>query len=144
MFSLKRAGSREFESYQSLVRDVQKKKKVVQLGAPLVERHERHRETVDLFATWMGLELIPEPTKDKSKGRLYRAFLSLLDPRQPERKCSFLLNVASDGHYQVSDCDPAVADLERLVLELNQADDLSKFFSEMRARFKAILNPTSA
>ncbi|CAN7997039.1 unnamed protein product [Ixodes pacificus] len=185
--------SREFESYQSLARDVQKKKEeieqmqqavveeqrhvqqleaqnrssrkklqtlsdacakkqvllqshteVVQLGAPLAECHERHRETVNLFATWMGLELIPEPTKDKSKRRPYRAFLSLLDPRQPERKCSFLLNVAGDGRYQVSECDPAVADLEQLVLELNQADNLSKFFSEMRARFKAILNPTSA
>lgn len=185
--------SREFESYQSLARDVQKKKEeieqmqqavveeqrhvqqleaqnrssrkklqalsdacakkqvllqshteVVQLGASLAERHEQHQETVNLFATWMGLELIPEPTKDKSKGWPYRAFLSLLDPRQPERKCSFLLNIAGDGRYQVSDCNPAVTDLERLVLELNRADDLSKFFSEMRARFKAILNPTSA
>ncbi|CAN7947242.1 unnamed protein product, partial [Ixodes hexagonus] len=117
---------------------------VVLLQAPLRERHEQHLETVNLFSTWMGLELKPEQTQDKSEGQPYRAFLSLLDPSQPERTCSFLLSVDSDRLYHVSDCDPPVADLEQLVLELNQADNLSRFFYEMRCRFKAIVTSAPA
>ncbi|KAL3219487.1 hypothetical protein MRX96_005779 [Rhipicephalus microplus] len=87
-----------------------------------------------------GLQLIRIP------GRGYRICLTLLDPRQPQRCCSLLLLLDSEGKYKALECEPALASLDELVTELRQTCNLTQFVHRLRQEFKKLLlaHPPSA
>lgn len=90
--------------------------------------------SLDLFAKWAGLRLIPIP------GRGYQICLTLLDSRQPHRCCSLLLGIDSrKSSYIVSECNPALPDLDALVDQLRRTGKLGRFVQSLRQRFKSLL-----
>lgn len=90
--------------------------------------------SLDLFAKWAGLRLIPIP------GRGYQICLTLLDSRQPHRCCSLLLGIDSGkSSYIVSECNPALPDLDALVDQLRRTGKLGRFVRSLRQRFKSLL-----
>nr|XP_054933542.1 kinetochore protein Spc25-like isoform X2 [Dermacentor andersoni] len=72
-------------------------------------------------------------------GRGYRICLTLLDPRQPQRCCSLLLGLDSEGKYRVSECEPTLASLDGLLKELRRTCNLLQFVRHVRQQFKNLL-----
>lgn len=101
--------------------------------APLQKIWPSLEQSLDLFAKWAGLRLILVP------GQGYRICLTLLDPRQPHKCCSFLLGIDSKKSYIVSECSPAVPNLDALVDQLRQTCELSRFVWNLRQHFKMLL-----
>ncbi|XP_054933544.1 uncharacterized protein [Dermacentor andersoni] len=88
---------------------------------------------VDLAVKWAGLQVVLIP------GRGYRICLTLLDPRQPQRCCSLLLGLDSEGKYRVSECEPTLASLDGLLKELRRTCNLLQFVRHVRQQFKNLL-----
>lgn len=87
----------------------------------------------DLAVKWAGLQVVLIP------GHGYRICLTLLDPRQPQRCCSLLLGLDSEGKYRVSECEPALASLDGLLKELRRTCNLLHFVRHVRQQFKNLL-----
>lgn len=105
-----------------------------QVCAPLQKMLPSLEHSLGLFAKWAGLRLIPIP------GRGYQICLTLLDSRQPHRCCSLLLGIGSGkSSYAVSECNPALPDLDALVDQLRQTRELGRFVRSLRQRFKSLL-----
>lgn len=88
---------------------------------------------VDLAAKWAGLQVISTP------GHGYRICFTLLDPRQPQRCCSLLLALDSEGKYKVFNCEPALASLDGPLTELRETCNLVQFVLHIRQQFKDLL-----
>lgn len=104
-----------------------------QVCAPLQKILPSLKHSLDLFAKWAGLQLIPVP------GRGYRICLTLLDSRQPHRCCSLLLGIDSERRYVVSECSPALPNLDALVDQLRKTRELGHFVRSLRRHFKSLL-----
>lgn len=105
-----------------------------QVCAPLQKILPSLEHSLDLFAKWAGLRLILVP------GRGYQICLTLLDSRQPHRRCSLLLGIGSEkSSYAVSECNPALPDLDALVDQLRRTRELGRFVRSLRHRFKSLL-----
>lgn len=113
----------------------------------LLERHTRAAQvcaslkkimpslerSLDLFAKKAGLRLILVPERG------CRICLTLLDSRQPHRCCSLLLGIDSEGRYIVSECSPALPNLDALVDQLRKTRELGHFVRSLRRHFKSLL-----
>jgi Chromosome segregation protein Spc25 len=73
-----------------------------------------------------------------------RSFIfTCLKPDDPNRQCSFVLQVDYDDKYEVASCEPSVdAAVVRDVTErLNQADDMSYLVHRMRKFWRSSFPP---
>ena len=76
-----------------------------------------------------------------------RFFFQGLDKKERDRQCTFLLSTSPDDLYLVEDCQPPVPQeqLTELVDELNESEDLGKFFQGLRSVWSlTILEETNA
>lgn len=91
------------------------------------------KRSLDLLVKWAGLQLIPV------LGRGYRLCLTLLDRQQPDRCCSLLLGLDSEGNYEASECEPALDNLNGLLAELRRTRNLTHFVKLLRQQFRGLL-----
>uniref|UniRef100_A0A6M2CTY9 Kinetochore protein SPC25 n=1 Tax=Rhipicephalus microplus TaxID=6941 RepID=A0A6M2CTY9_RHIMP len=138
---------RDVEHMTALADICDKKQKRLELHTLAIQLHNQLQARpaglenfADIATNMAGLQLIRIP------GRGYRICLTLLDPRQPQRCCSLLLLLDSEGKYKVSECEPALASLDELVTELRQTCNLTQFVHRLRQEFKKLLlaHPPSA
>ncbi|KAL8603689.1 hypothetical protein ACOMHN_017186 [Nucella lapillus] len=86
---------------------------------------------VELFRDRMGLSF-----KKTSGNRLQMVFTNI-DHKDPD--CPFYFFIKVDhGKYVISDCEPAVPDLDSLVEKLNSTNNLRSFVVAVRKRFKKL------
>jgi hypothetical protein len=64
-----------------------------------------------------------------------------LDPKDPARQFSFLLDADLDEAYDVQECDPPLDSrtLEAISDRFNESDDMSEFIRGMRRAFQETL-----
>ncbi|XP_076461607.1 kinetochore protein Spc25-like [Babylonia areolata] len=95
------------------------------------EKLKELNRAVDLFRDRMALSF-----KKTSGNRLQMVFTNI-DHKDPDSPFYFFLKVDS-GKYIISDCEPAVPDLDSLVDKLNSTNNLRSFIVAMRKRFKKL------
>eukprot|EP00928_Gymnodinium_smaydae_P049834 TRINITY_DN3346_c0_g1_i1.p1 TRINITY_DN3346_c0_g1~~TRINITY_DN3346_c0_g1_i1.p1 ORF type:complete len:258 (-),score=62.54 TRINITY_DN3346_c0_g1_i1:134-907(-) len=137
---------------QKLVRE--REGKVADLAAAEAKL-ERRRESAEaahsdiesffaLFKEHAGLSI------KRAAPSVVQVTLTLLDPLDPDRECSFKLGLADPVTYCVSDCSPALPSqlLSTLVARLNEAPmescALPAFVCSIRRAFRRALTKTGA
>ncbi|KJA26937.1 hypothetical protein HYPSUDRAFT_36107 [Hypholoma sublateritium FD-334 SS-4] len=75
------------------------------------------------------------------KDRLLARF-SHLDPSDPEREASFVLDLSTEA-YKVITSSPQLPSMHILIHTLNESRDIYTFFKEARAAFKLMLDPSA-
>ncbi|WWC63294.1 uncharacterized protein I303_105894 [Kwoniella dejecticola CBS 10117] len=69
---------------------------------------------------------------------------TLLDPLDPHREFSFLIDISKQG-YKVPNCDPPLPNLPELLKQLNDDRDFFGFIKRARKSFRALIpNPTQS
>lgn len=84
------------------------------------------------FQKYLGLYIEPLPKNQT------RFTFTQIDRANPERPCSFVIDVNEDK-YRVLTCEPAIPDMLRLADDLNVHRDFYRFLKLCRQRFVALL-----
>nr|KAG5709360.1 hypothetical protein BaRGS_029209 [Batillaria attramentaria] len=87
---------------------------------------------VDLFRDRLGL------TFKKTSGNRLQMVFTNIDHKDPSSPFYFFVQV-EDGKYHISDCEPAIPDLDTLVDKLNKTNNLRSFVVAVRKRFKKLV-----
>jgi len=141
-----RAGAAS-EVRDKLLRDRQAKSEAIVVAEEKLAKKRQSAEELNcdveglfaLFKDNLGLSVT------RAAPSVVQVELSLVDPADPDRKCSFMLGMADPVTYCVSDCNPPLpaSVVNAFVARLNEANmepwALPAFVCSLRKRFRAVL-----
>lgn len=96
----------------------------------LTERQQVHQPQIDFFERHLGLRMVGE--RDQSM----RFVFTRIDPRQPDREYSFVMGVGG-AQYEVTECQPPLSGMPKLVKQLNEDRDFYGFIKRVRQELSA-------
>jgi len=76
-------------------------------------------------------------TFDRAGDNKLKLTFTQIDPSNPGREFSFTLNVNDQNKYEVTDCDPEMSIVGKLVEKVNNDNDFGAFVKAMRKGFQA-------
>lgn len=79
---------------------------------------------------------------EKAQDEALRFVFTHIDPSDPEKRYSFVLQTDDEDNYQIHECEPRLPTetTRRLLEELNEKEDMSAFVRKTRQAFVASLS----